>query len=91
MDADAGLGAEEVHPSEDNHAEVGRCVAHRIEPPVKFEFPDDSPLLCKRHHVESELLKYPRVVEHVCSRKSAPKNSGRTKSQLIASFWHGLL
>lgn len=56
---------------------------------MKFKFLSDSPLLCKRHHVESELLKNLRISEYVCSRKCVPKNCGRIKSQLIASFGMG--
>ena len=86
VDADAGLCAAEVRPSEDGHAEVDCCGVHCVEPPVELKLLGDSPLLGKRHHVESELLENPRVAEHVCLSKGIPDNWCRSKSEIIRPF-----
>ena len=86
VDADAGLCAAEVCPSEDRHAEVDCCGVHCVEPPVELKLLGDSPLLGKRHHVESELLENPRVAEHVCLSKGIPDNWCRSKSEIIRPF-----
>ena len=86
VDADAGLCAAEVRPSEDGHAEVDCCGVHCVETPVKLKLFGDSPLLGKSHHVESELLENPRVAEHVCLSKGIPDNWCRSKSEIIRPF-----
>lgn len=87
--ADAGLGAAEMCPSENRHAEVDGCGVHGIETSVKFKLLGDSSLLCKGHHVECILLENPGVAEHVCLREGVSDNWLRAESKLVASFGMG--
>ena len=84
--ADAGLGAAEMRPSEDRHAEVDGCGIHSIEPPVEFKLLCESPLLGQRYHIECKLLENPGVAEHVRFRESVPDDGRRTKTEIVRPF-----
>ena len=86
MDLDAGFGTAEVSPTEYGHAEVDGCGVNGIEPPVEFKFLCDTPLLGKRHHIESKLFEDSRISEHICFRESIPDNGGISESELIGSL-----
>lgn len=86
MHTDAGLGAAEMSPSENGHAEVDGCGVDSVETPVEFKLIGDSPLLGKRDHVECILLENPRVAEHVCFRESVSDNGRRAESEIVRPF-----
>lgn len=84
--ADVGLGASEMCPSEDGHAEVDGCGIDSVETSVEFKLIGDSPLLGNRYHVERILLEYSGVAEHVCLREGVPDDGRRTKSEIVRPF-----
>lgn len=86
MDFDARLGTTEMSPTEDGHTDVDYCGIDSVEASVKFKLHGDTPLLGKKHHMESELLEDSRVSKHICFRESVSDNGGITESELIGPF-----
>ena len=89
VNADTGLGAAKLCPSENGHAEVNGCGVDSVETSVKFRLLSDSSLLSKRHHVESILLKNSGAAEHVCLREGVSNDGFGSKTKLVASFGMG--
>lgn len=83
---DAGLGAAEMCPAEDGHAEVDGCGVDSIELPVEFKLLGDSPLLSQRDQIEGILLENLGVAEHVRFRECVPDNGRCTKSEFVRPF-----
>ena len=86
VDFDAGLCAAKKCPPEYGHAEVDGSGIHGIEPPLELEFLCDTSLLCKRHHIESELLEDSGLAKHIGLGKCVPDHSRVAESKLIAPF-----
>lgn len=69
VDFDARLGAPELCPLEDGHAEVDGRRVDGVEPAMQLELPGDALALGHGHHVESKLLKDAVVPECVGLRQ----------------------
>ena len=90
VDFDAGLCTAETRPSKDGHTEVDGSGIDGIKLPVEFKLFGDSPSLGKRHHIEREVLEYPRLAEHIGFGKGAPDHCRVAESKLITSFSVGV-
>lgn len=72
MDSDARLGASELRPSENGHAEVDSCRVDGIEPAVQLKFLCYTLGLSNSNHVKGELLKDTMVSEGIGLRQHLP-------------------
>ena len=83
MDSDARLGASELCPSENGHAEVDSCGVDGIEPAVQLKFLCDTLGLSNCNHVKGELLKDTMVPEGIGLRQHLPVDRLVAKAEVL--------
>ena len=82
VDLDTRLGASELRPGKERHAEVDSRGVNGIESAVQLKLSCNPPLLCKEYHMEGKLLKDAVIPEVVSLGKSTLVDRCLSKSEV---------